>query len=133
MSFQLQGVWCLLWSFYTWKQNSLRVKEENISDNNCIATHLQTNSYRKLKNHTWRLISTSNYKDKQNKDRVKNNLNSLPFSKNDQYHIQKYMPHKYGKATNEKAIKSMTIQHFTIPELKNYTNRCHKFHPKQRT
>ena len=46
-------------------------------------------------------ITISNFKDRLSKDKVKNNLNSFPCSKNDQYPIQKKTPHKYGKAANK--------------------------------
>ena len=67
-------------------------------------------------------ISISHYKERKNKDSVKNNLNSFLCSKNDQYHIKNTM-HKYDKATNKakchKLHDNATLHH-------NSTEKLHK-------
>ena len=71
-------------------------------------------------------VKISNYKDKQNKNTVKNNLSSFLCSKNEQFLIQKSMTYKYdkviNKATCHKHHDNATLHHTP-------TEKQHKYMP----
>ncbi len=51
-------------------------------------------------------LTISHYKDRQNNDTIKNNLNSFSCSQNDQYNIKKYAT-KICKATSKETCHNL--------------------------